>query len=200
MFVTLFGIVTEVKPLQSQKAPFLMFLTLFGIVTEVKLRQLEKVYSPMLVTPFGIVTDVKLTQLQKAQSPILVTLFGIVTEVKLPQYWKAAPPMLLTLFGSVIEVKQLLIQKASPPILVTSDSNLIIPLPPIYVFDTIVGSEPDYGVIILPFELVYQISLFFCSLGTLTIIFFLNKLYFPFFDISKSSVLSHISIAALSSL
>ena len=50
MLVTEFGIVTDVKPLQSQKAP-----------------------SPILVTEFGISTDVKPSQKQKASSPILAT-------------------------------------------------------------------------------------------------------------------------------
>jgi hypothetical protein len=34
--VTLFGIVTEVKPLQHEKASSPIVVTLFGIVTEVK--------------------------------------------------------------------------------------------------------------------------------------------------------------------
>ena len=36
MEVTLFGMVTEVKPLQSSNAPSPMEVTLFGMVTEVK--------------------------------------------------------------------------------------------------------------------------------------------------------------------
>ncbi len=36
MEVTLFGMVTEVKPLQPQNALFPMEVTLFGMVTEVK--------------------------------------------------------------------------------------------------------------------------------------------------------------------
>ena len=40
MLVTLLGIVTEVKPLQPQKASLPMLVTLLGIVTEVKPLQL----------------------------------------------------------------------------------------------------------------------------------------------------------------
>ena len=36
MLVTLFGIVTEVKPLQRENAPFPMLFTPLPIVTEVK--------------------------------------------------------------------------------------------------------------------------------------------------------------------
>ena len=41
MLVTLLGIVTEVKPLQPEKALLPMLVTLLGIVTEVKLLQPE---------------------------------------------------------------------------------------------------------------------------------------------------------------
>ena len=43
-----------------------MLVTLPGIVTEVKPVQLEKAAAPMLVTPSGIVTEVKLVQPLKA--------------------------------------------------------------------------------------------------------------------------------------
>ena len=42
MLVTLSGMMTEVKPLQSQKAPFPMLVTLSGMMIEVKLLQYEK--------------------------------------------------------------------------------------------------------------------------------------------------------------
>jgi hypothetical protein len=42
MLVTLFGIATEVRPVQLLKAPSLMLVTLFGIVIEVKPEQPEK--------------------------------------------------------------------------------------------------------------------------------------------------------------
>jgi hypothetical protein len=50
MFVTLLGIVTDVKLLQSQKAPHPMLVTLLGIVTEVKPLHKRKAAFPMLVT------------------------------------------------------------------------------------------------------------------------------------------------------
>ena len=54
MLVTLLGIVTEVKPLQPEKAEDPMLVTLLGIVTEVKPEQPEKALCPMLVTLLGI--------------------------------------------------------------------------------------------------------------------------------------------------
>jgi hypothetical protein len=56
MLVTLLGIVTEVKPLQSKKALSPMLVTLLGIVTEVKLPQPKKALLPILVTPLFITT------------------------------------------------------------------------------------------------------------------------------------------------
>lgn len=49
MFVTLFGIITVVRPL-SQKASSGMFRTLEGIVTESNLRHPKKARYPMAVT------------------------------------------------------------------------------------------------------------------------------------------------------
>ena len=51
-------------------------------ITEVKPVQPEKADSPILVTDSPIVTEVKPVQPSKAQSPILVTDAGIATEVK----------------------------------------------------------------------------------------------------------------------
>ena len=39
IFVTLFGMVTEVRELQAAKAPLRIFVTLFGMVTEVSALQ-----------------------------------------------------------------------------------------------------------------------------------------------------------------
>ena len=57
MVVTLFGMVTEVRLVQVEKASFPMVVTLLGMVTEVRLLQPEKATFPMLVTLFGMVTD-----------------------------------------------------------------------------------------------------------------------------------------------
>ena len=59
IYVTLAGIVMEVRPLQPQKAPPPMLVTLFGIVMEVRLEQPENAYFPMLVTLFGMVMEVR---------------------------------------------------------------------------------------------------------------------------------------------
>ena len=55
-----------------------MDVTLFGIVTEVRLEQPQKASSPMEVTLFGMVTEVRVEHLQKASSPMEVTLFGMI--------------------------------------------------------------------------------------------------------------------------
>ena len=51
--------VTDVKPLQSEKAASPILVTEFGMVTDVKPLQSENAYSPILVTEFGMVTDIK---------------------------------------------------------------------------------------------------------------------------------------------
>ena len=50
MFATLLPIVTDVKPMQSAKAPVQMFVTLLGIVIDVKPEHSLKAPCPMLVT------------------------------------------------------------------------------------------------------------------------------------------------------
>ena len=56
------------------------------MVTDVKPLQPEKAFCPILVTEFGMVTDVKPPQYWKALSPILVTEFPMVIDVKPLQY------------------------------------------------------------------------------------------------------------------
>ena len=72
--MVLIGQLTNGEPFDEQLRAF--------HVTEVKPVQPEKAPSPILVTPSGIVTEVKPSQPLKAPSPILVTPSGIVTEVK----------------------------------------------------------------------------------------------------------------------
>ena len=55
MFVTQFGIVTLVSPLQSRNADAPMLVTLSGIITLVSPLQPQNVDDPILVTPSGIV-------------------------------------------------------------------------------------------------------------------------------------------------
>ena len=68
---------------QPEKASSPMLVTLLGMVTEVRLLQSRKASEPMLVTLFGMVTEVRPRQYWKALSPMLVTLLGMVTEVRL---------------------------------------------------------------------------------------------------------------------
>ena len=60
MLVTVFGIVTEARPLQSMKASPSILVTPFGMMMVVRLRQPLKVTKPMRVMPSGIVMDFKL--------------------------------------------------------------------------------------------------------------------------------------------
>ena len=57
---------TDVKLLQFLKAPLQIYLTLFGIVTEVNPVQPKNAYWPMDVTVLGMVTEVKPLQPRKA--------------------------------------------------------------------------------------------------------------------------------------
>ncbi len=59
MPITLFGMVTEDRPLQSSKAQSYILVTLLGMVTYVRLLQPEKAELPMLVTPSGMVMEVR---------------------------------------------------------------------------------------------------------------------------------------------
>ena len=80
IFLTLFGMVTEVRDTQREKALPLIFVTLFGMVTEVRELQPLKALSPIVVTLLGMVTEVRELQPLKANCPIVVTLLGMVTE------------------------------------------------------------------------------------------------------------------------
>lgn len=55
ILVTLFGMLTEIKPVHSEKAPPPILVTLFGMVIDVRPEQPEKAPPPMLVTLLGIV-------------------------------------------------------------------------------------------------------------------------------------------------
>ena len=74
MLVTLLGIVTEVRPLQPEKAELPILVTLLGIETEVRPLQPEKAELPMLVTLLGIVTEVRPLQPENAEIPMFSTL------------------------------------------------------------------------------------------------------------------------------
>ena len=103
MLVTLFGMVTEVRPLQFRKARSPIFVTLLGIIMFSRLRHPSNAQYPMLVTPSGIVIvviDVRVSNcasliplfiFEKACSPISVTaslpiLSGMTTFVSISLY------------------------------------------------------------------------------------------------------------------
>ena len=60
-----------------------MLVTLFPIITEVRPEHQPNALPPMLVTLLGMVTEVRPEHLQNASNPIVVTLFGIVTDERL---------------------------------------------------------------------------------------------------------------------
>ena len=69
------------------KAPSPILVTLFGMVTEVRPEQLAKACLPMLVTLLGMVIEVNPEQPENTPASKLITLFGIVTEVSLEHSW-----------------------------------------------------------------------------------------------------------------
>ena len=73
MLVTLFPIVTLVKPLHPRNASLPMLVTLSPIVTLVKPLHPENALPPMLVTLSGIVTEVILSKPLKASLSISST-------------------------------------------------------------------------------------------------------------------------------
>ena len=78
MEVTELGMVTEVSPEQSAKAPSPIDVTELGMATEVSPEQPEKVHEPMEVTELGMVTEVSPEQSAKAPSPMEVTELGMI--------------------------------------------------------------------------------------------------------------------------
>lgn len=72
--VTLLGMVTEVRELQSLKADRSIVVTLLGMVTEVNALQSSKAPFPIVVTLFGKVTEVSALQSAYLQ-PIITQYF-----------------------------------------------------------------------------------------------------------------------------
>ena len=85
MLVTLFGMVTLVKPVQFRNAELPIFVTSSGIVTS------PEQAVPSIKIPFTITSGLSFCLLvnqavpENAESPMLVTLSGIVMSVKLVQ-------------------------------------------------------------------------------------------------------------------
>ena len=77
MLVTLLPIVTDVRPVQPEKAPSSIDVTLLGITTDVRPEHLQKALSPIDITLVGIVNEVRPEHLKKALPPMDVTLLGI---------------------------------------------------------------------------------------------------------------------------
>ena len=110
MLVTLFGMVTLVSPVHSQKAYAGMFVTRCPKMTVFRLGQSPNEnaeYAPLPLYSFPIeiqFTALKLTvsnpvQPRKATSPMLVIPSGMVMLVNPVQPKKAESPMLVTLSG-----------------------------------------------------------------------------------------------------
>ena len=69
--------ITEVKPVQPEKASFPMVVTALPMVTEVKPLQPEKALSPMEMTEAGIVKVVNLLHFANDLLRIVITVPGI---------------------------------------------------------------------------------------------------------------------------
>ena len=96
------------------------------MVTEVKPLQPEKALEPIEVTELPMVTEVKPLQSLKADSPIDVTLLGMIIEVKPLQPEKADSPIDVTLLGMITEVNPLQEENADSPMEVTSSPITIL--------------------------------------------------------------------------
>ena len=82
-----------VRLLQLENTDSPIVVTLFGIVTLVKPVQPWNVEGPMLVTPLGIVTLERLVQPENAEPPMEVTLFVKFTCVNKRHRSKAPYPI-----------------------------------------------------------------------------------------------------------
>ena len=117
MLVTLLGMVTDVSPLQPEKAHDPMLVTLLGIVVVLQpairvfvddsIIALQLFLESYLGLPSSTFNDVRPLQFRKADSPMLVTLLGMVTDVRPVQPSKAKTPMLVTLLPMVTDVSPL---------------------------------------------------------------------------------------------
>ena len=137
MTVTLFGMVIEVRFIQSLNASSSIVVTPSGIVTDVaffsqrcrvslcitSLLVFEEfaIKAPQLTELFLELLLIKLsnTQPEKAFFPIDKTLLGRVIEVRAAQSSKACSPIVFTLLGMVIEVRAFQEIKAFFPMVFT---------------------------------------------------------------------------------
>ena len=99
--------ITEVNPLQPEKAAFPIDVTLFGMVTDVSPLQLLKAYWPIDVTLFGITILVRLVQDWNIYLANVVNPGVKVTWVKFEHSSKTFWPQDVTVLGILIDVKPL---------------------------------------------------------------------------------------------
>ena len=125
MLVTLSGMEIDVRAVHPQKAEFSIFVTVFGIVTEMREMQSMKAYCPMRVTLSGMTSSVassplryksaENTGLASASSKLIAAHFPIsvmYTASRETQSMKAQSLMLVTPFPMVTEVSEVQLQKA----------------------------------------------------------------------------------------
>ena len=98
ILVVPFATITELRPEQNAKAPWLIVLTLPGIIIEVTPLSWNAEF-PIVCSPSAMNTVVRLLQLLKAYSPKLVILAGMLIEVRAVQPWKALSPIVVTVDG-----------------------------------------------------------------------------------------------------
>ena len=133
MASTLAGIVTDVRPGQSENAFSGMLVTLAGMEkarlvaeanrlphtgaadTRASPKQPEKASFPTLATLVGMSIDVNPEQPENAEAPMLVSPFGIETEASPVQLRNALFPMLVTVDASVIDVNPPQLTNVSSP-------------------------------------------------------------------------------------
>ena len=96
IWVTLSGIVIEVKLLQFSKALIPITLVFVDKLTVVKLVHPANIALGIIVILIGIVALVRLTQFSKIPLPKFTSLSGIVTDVN-PEFLNAKLPILVTL-------------------------------------------------------------------------------------------------------
>ena len=128
--------VRDVKPEQSQKAPFPIVVTELGMVRDVKPEQPEKAESPIDVTPSGItvvlhpvinsLVEVFITALQDSLESYTGLPSSTIIDVKPEQSLKASSPIDVTELGMVRDVKPEQLSKASFPIDVTSSGITVL--------------------------------------------------------------------------
>src|SRR5574344_2128110 len=105
MDVMLSGIVSNVRPLQPEKASSPMDVTLFGLDTDVRLLQSEKAVFLIVEQPSEMDTEMMFFESGKTSDNL--NILGIITDVRLPQMENVDLPMDVTLCGRLTDVSSL---------------------------------------------------------------------------------------------